>query len=509
MRKVFVIMINIAYIFVSFYNDFHFFSFKNEFNSNSVIIYVILKILWLALFISFEFHFFSFIREKITKKEMGIFLLFLVVYLVVFMMDFPGNWGAVGDDLLVYWAAKNLWVWPQQGYAAGIIMILELMVWPKVWMPILINVGLYTGLFTYVCNKLEYKGKRIAKIGVIVLSMSLPVLYYMMTSIRSSVWAITTIWVCFCLFWEEKLEKHKMGIMTIACILVASLRTEGLLIFIMFVMYMVVKKMCNKKAITKLVIITVMTTVLLSATVRYYGGDAYRYRSLGLVSYVCPLSRILSDENANFTSEQLKYIDEVFPIEHIIEAPNDTNFWSGKHWIDEYADCSSKQARRFSLTSWQIFVENISLFIDSRWKMMVSSIPDGRAIGEARSIDMIKYWGINNHKTSGELWKDFEKMSPIRKGMGCVLSGFIPILSVIMYNWWIPIGICFFTFFWVMIRRKRDTLLVSIPIAIVVINFMMIPNAHNMYYFVVYLFGWGELILLIQLIWGRCSENQC
>ena len=506
MRKVFIIMLNIAYILVSFYNDFHFFCFENEFNSNSVILYIILKILWLILFISFEYHLFSFIRERLSKK-MRMFILFMGVYLVVFLMGFPGNWGAVGDDLLVYWAAKNLWVWPQQGYAAGIVMILELMVWPKVWVPTLIDVGLYAGVFTYVCSKLEEKGKSIAKIGMMVLSMSLPVLYYMMTSIRSSIWAITIIWVCFYLFCEDKIEEHKVGTMSIACIVVANLRTEGLLIFIMFVIYMFVKKMCSKKAIIKMIIITVASVIMTSATVSYFGGDAYRYKSLGLVSYICPLSRILSDENANYTSEQLKYIDEVFPVEHIIEAPNDTNFWSGKHWIDEYADCSSKQVRRFSLTSWQIFAENISLFTDSRWNMMVSCVPNGSGIGAARILEMIKEWCISNHESSSELWKDFDMMSPIRAEVSCILSGFKPILAVIMYNWWIPIIVCFLSLIIAIMNKKQDILLVLIPIVIVGINFFMIPNAHNMYYFVVYLFGWSEVTIWIQLIWNKFVKN--
>ena len=187
-------------------------------------------------------------------------------------------------------------------------------------------------------------------------------------------------------------------------------------------------KHCQNKIPWKLVITLegamLLSVVVVSAIFNNIGGNAYKYRSLSVVSYVCPLSEIFVSDKANLDnlSEEMEAIDAVFPLKDMIDNPSAVHFWNFKHWIDDYTDASQNQIRKFQQAAFKIFSKNITIFMNTRWQMFEACMPKD-TIYVAMDIEEIKKWCENNDETSVNLYKDFDFKNPMRMETASLLGG--------------------------------------------------------------------------------------
>lgn len=498
---------NILFLLFSFVNDYQFFVFDNEFNAHTKELYYIIKLLWFVSIGAIEYLIYlSFIHRKELLQKYGKLLAFnTIVYGFAFMCLFPGNWGGIGDELLIYWAAKHMWIWPQQGAMPGLIMIWQLMFYPATWMPILIQVVFTNIIFTRIIGKLWSRGNRAtAVIGELAMFSAVAVIY---TYNPMRMWLLTVSFLAFLaeyyFAWHEKSfsRPRQMYMCFLLCIIVC-IRTETKYMLVWApIVFIVLFKHCQmdgKKAIIKIEIITLFAVCGLNFIFNNLGGIAYKYNSLSVVSFVCPLSEILASDDANLTGleKEIAEIDKVFPVQDLIDNPSSIHFWNFQHWIDNYEDASEAEIFAFERATFKVICKNLSIYAKSRWKMFKACVPNG-GINASRSIDEIKVWCEANHSTSANLYHDFDYGNPLRTDCSHFLSGstYMPLtIRKIQYSFIIPIMMLIISFVIGVIKGKKEIILILLTAGIeFMFMFFLIPSAAYMYYVPFYILGWAML----------------
>ena len=499
---------NVLLLNISIYNDLHFFCWNNEFNENKQGLYIVAKCIWTISVVIIECLLALAIvwRKALSKKYGRIFALNTMIYGGTFACLFPGTWGAVGDEFLVYWAAKNMWIWPQQGAMSGLLMIWELMFYPATWTPVLIQLIFTDVAFTRITGKLWNEGRKASAIFFELIMFSAVTMIYTYNPIR--IWLFTVAFVAFLaefyFAWiDGTFSKMQQVYFTFLFCIIVCIRTEtkymliwGPILFIALLIH------CNKpwlwkKIVLKIEIVAVLSIFIVSLIFEYLGGAAYKYNSLSLVSFVCPLSVILTSENAKLDELEVDAIDAVFPVQDLVDNPSATNFWNYKHWIDNYEDVSKTEIRAFKNATVKIFINNLNIFMNSRIQMLYACMPR-EWIPAAKDITDIKDWGENNHSSSRDIYKDFDfDNSSVRMNCASVLSGktFIsPTMKKIQYSFVVPIILLILSFAVACVKKKIEIVLLLMTAGIeFVLLFLLIPSAANMYYVPFYMVGWGML----------------
>lgn len=501
-----VCLLNITWLFLSIKNDMHFFCFNNEFNEHTRELYLIIKFIWIVSVVVIEhLIYLAYIhRKSIAHSYKNMFIINTVLYGVFFILLFPGNWGGIGDELLIYWAAKNMWIWPQQGAVSGLIMIWELMFFPATWMPVLIKVLFTDIVFTRITGKLWNSGKKVAALLWEVIMFSAVALIYTYNPMR--MWLFTVVLIAFLAefyfaYSQKSLTKWQKIYMCFLLCMIVCIRTEAKYMILWApIILIILFKHCQNKIPWKLVITLegamLLSVVVVSAIFNNIGGNAYKYRSLSVVSYVCPLSEIFVSDKANLDdlSEEMEAIDAVFPLKDMIDNPSAIHFWNFKHWIDDYADASQNQIRKFQQAAFKIFSKNITIFMNTRWQMFEACMPKD-TIYVAMDIEEIKTWCENNDETSVNLYKDFDFKNPMRMETASLLGGKIfKELEVrkIIYSFVIPLIFLAVSFGIACYKKRVEIILIIMTAgAEFILMYLLIPSAAYMYYVPYYMLGWG------------------
>lgn len=504
--------INIIWICLSIYSDIHYFVFDNPFNERTICLYIIIKFFWIisALLIEYFVYVVWKRRRYLFGKYGAYVLIYGIVYLVLFAFLFPGNWGGVGDELLVYWAGENMWIWPQQGDFSGALMIWQLMFFHSPCTPIIFQMIISCVVFVRIAGQLAQKNKSFS-VFFIILSLSPIALFYTFCPMRMWIFSLAIIGFAFEYYfaWNNGvLSFFKIVYMTfLQAILVVS-RTEGKYYLIVFpvLLWLLLRRIkCDKNRIMfigKIEGILVLCVIIVSLVAQVAGGSAYKFDSLKLVSTVCPLSRILTDdefESADYEAE-IEAIDKVFPIEDIMNNPSDVNFWNGKHWIDNYDNPSKEMVSQYLTAYLRIVSGHVTLFVKSRNIMLNHCLSYS---ANFMPFDAIVSWCENNHETSKYMWKDFH-INQYRREL--VENAYYKIreLIPIVFNFYIPLLIWNIAFVFFIFRKDKCGILLWVANEIeFVILYLSIPNAHNMYYVPFYFLGWISFAYFISRLFGK------
>lgn len=493
---------------VSVRNDLHFFVFDNEFNENAHELYLVIKFFWLLSVAVIEcFIFFIVANRKVFIQKYGfIFALNTIIYGIAFGCLFPGTWGAVGDEQLVYWGAKNLWIWPQQGALSGFIMIWELMFYSATWMPIFIQLIFTDMVFTRITGKLWDGGRKATAIIFELIMFSSVAMIYTYNPMR--MWILTVALLAFLaefyFAWtERKLSKAQYIYFCFLLCIIVCIRTETkyMIIFgalLLALLFRHCKQIHIWKKILRIEMTEILFVIILSLIFENIGGEAYKYNSLSMVSFVCPLSVILVNEDADLggLDEEINAIDAVFPVQDLVDNPSATYFWNYKHWIDNYEDVSKKEIRAFENATLKIIIKNFRLFMNSRFQMIYACMPQGR-MRAASDIDTIKIWCENNHSSSRDLYKDFDFGNSMRMPCAYILGESpytLPRIRRIQYSFGLPIMLLIVSFIIAAVKKRTEMVLILMTAGIeFILLFLLIPSAANMYYVPFYMLGWTML----------------
>lgn len=521
-----ILIVNFGYILLTIRNDLSFFDFHSGFNETTYFLYIILKIVWMAALLFSENVFYRLLkyRDNYNYKCYFVFAIILIcVYLLSFIILFPGGWGNVGDEFLLYWASKNMWIWPQQGALSGILMIICLMFWPKSWMIALIQTFVTCLIFSRICGRLYTNNHKITSILGLVLFCSLPCLSnnsnYMRNWITAICFVALMIEYALCIE-KRKVNRNQIIYMSLLFIFIVAIRTETKFLFFIypFMLYFLISRCScywnNSKVdktglriIGKVELIAVLIVFIISTIYSKFGGDYLKYRSLSLVSFVCPLSVILADGSSNLKGldGDIENIDTVFPVSDLVSYPSDELFWQNKKFINSYDDCDRREQMNFVRSAIKIFVKNYKRYLYSRYRMVRASLPYG-GIQPAADLEHIRIWCENNDDNSADLWKDFDYNNPIRVKCSRILAGHdirkgFRKIVLLQYNYYIPLLAILLTLIISTIRKKNSYIVILSPILIEFIAlFFFVPNRSHIYFTVFYITGWMIIANIVERI---------
>lgn len=505
---------------ISIYNDLHFFNF--EAYSSATIFYGIIKIIfivlvWLliwyivAIVTAWSGHFGGIImsRER-AKALLTFFVLLLSVYGVFFILLYPGEWGLVGDEFLVYNAAVDLRIWGNQGTFSSIFMILGLMVFPKPAMVIavqcLITALVEAGILAD--TWLETLGGKKRSFALLMLFLSIPCIAFSMCPVRVWIFSLLILKFMACLLkiWKKEGEVswQEWVLLTVLCCLIVNCREEGKLLILFFPL-LLWKRGCGKSLKWKVILgegIVVLSILFFALLTNL--GEGKTLRQHAMVNFICPLSIMLSEEEIydKIPLEDLENIDNVFPIEVLRKYPSYTEMFQWKAGEGMFNEPSQKELRAGIWSAVKLCLQYPQIYFQCKlqaasWSLGLPPWPN--VIGEVWDAEKLETW-VKGMGYLPERFQCFSDVSKYRETWSRILSGKFTEGEnkgyYFVYAFWVPV-ILLLSGIWTC-RGKRVWLLYLWLASQFLCTVLMAPSRYNMYYLPYYLCGWFLVISRVE-----------
>lgn len=501
-------------------NERNFFYWDGLYNSSSIIFYWVIKVIYATLLGVFGYQIYRILMNP--KKHVAIFVDWLkyawpilVVYGLLIIVLWPGNWGAVGDEIQVYLSVKNLRIWPDQGIMSSLFMLLCLMIYPKVWMIALVQGTISVILLGSILRDLnkELACGRLQKWLFVLLFISPPALCFVLCPIRVwlySVFSITLIENLYVLTKcvDEKKKVYLIKKAAVLCALVINYRSEGLLfLFVCMVIILIGEKHKSlriKSVFWQLVFVCTLTLGLRGLTVLGNGNTLRQHSGITLVT---TLSMILSD-NEKYTKidqQDIDNIDVVFEVEVLREHPSMAIPFDGTRAERSFPEPTEAQMDAYMRSAIKIIANNMPTFLACKWeaaKWSMGVYPYYRSVGTIWTQEILDEWNENTD-LPGDMTNDFRKYADnhIREKVSNIIVSAFSICSIdsfyIFYAFWIPCLLLPIVSVVYLIKRDWIEAIICLCLCLqLLMVIIMAPGRYQMYYLPFYFLGWFETFRL-------------
>ena len=515
------------WIFISFWNDFHFFDFSHtprisyfvtSGNPYSVFYYIIIKLIFIFLMYAFSLYVAHCIKGVINKDEkiislVKIYLTIALIYGFILLLIYPGVWFNNGrDEMQLFEFSRNLQVQYHQGVLTSIYYIIALMIWPKPITVVLFQLLIGTLILGNIINDISKKSKMYWLIYLVIFS---PAALYM-ANYPLRAYLFSCFFLAFLHYYMKFKNKENIKIgsiyfLTFLVCIIVNFRIEAMFLILLFPF--LIYKMVPKKHVLYATSIVLVSLVLFSG-INKLGFQGAR-RSHNSISLIGPLSLYLADESQNHEKfeNDIKKIDKVFDVEDLKENAA-TDYNGGSREDDEY---SKQDYHNFLISSMNILIHN------------------PKYVFKAKLTEGAKALGINSLSFVNKLLKtsEFSKIgfyfpdkfeSPVKKSQkyfsdfnskrhnyfAHILAGQFKILNVkaydIFYAFWIP---CLAIFIVLIVSLKRKDYVLFTACSIITIHFILTiftsPIGAQIYYFPEYLIGY--YLFITEIIFKFKNKN--
>lgn len=510
----------ITFIVLGICRDLKFFYFDGVYNSNSILFYCLMKCIFILIIIGISIWLYKFIinysiKKKLFLQKIKFVVPFLIIYGLLLIVLWPGNWGVVGDEFQVYMSVKNLRVWPDQGLLSSVFMILSLMVYPSPGIICLLQgliSALLVGNILYMFHE-EFKNRKVT-VFLGILLVSFPALTYVFCPIRAWLYSVLLLYFIesiYFFFRKKKYNKSSIWKLTFCCALIVNYRSEGM---ILLLLYPIALFVCadfienKKKTIVNQILLIIFSIILVKGLTIIGNGQTLRQHSgIGLV---CPLSIVLADDirYGKIDEMDIHNINQVFDIETLRKYPSKTVAWQGKSRERDYDEPTKEEMASFMKSATKILINNWPIYLECKWEAMKSSLgiyPYFRTIWPAWTFDTLSSWRENGGKDiPGEVLEDFRVIDENEARIvvssllisPMVISGID--LFYLLYAFWLP---CLFMFIYLVVAIARKRWWEAVFAFGLVIQFLLVvftaPCQYQMYYLAFYFCGWYLLTRLI------------
>lgn len=499
------------WLFMSFYNDFHFFSFDyservhfyiSNGNPNAKVFYFVCKIFTLLLVNYLRFLMVDSIEEIFLKQnndklnEVLLIIGLLVIYVMVAVLVYPGIWWANdADEFTTLSFAKNLQVQYHQGVIQSIFYVIALMIYPHPFSIILLQIILGAGVLgNIIWDNYQHNKKKYELVLLFLLCITPCCLYFAVYPMRA--WMFTIFYFSFCYRVYESVlydSFNRKTVLTIICSLLLAInyRTECkfLVLLVPFVLLIYMwKKHVNLLKPIIFIILLMGVSIVLCQALNQMGNQATK-KTHPYLFLVAPLGNLLNDSNIDLTEyqDELDRIGVIFDLEKVqMSNGGDT---SGE--IDEIY-YTEKEFYEGIKSLIRINVAHPINYVKNKTKNMLDSIG-------ATNYRHVCYLFPDNIKPDN-ISHMFHLISPeLHRRVAAFLAGDIKLGTVYLYYiWyaiWIPLLLSIIIGIICVIKKQYELL---IPIILMLcetgVVVLFSPVHYTMYYFFAYIIGWFVVI---------------
>lgn len=497
----------------SIYNDLHFFNFTAY--PQAMIFYILMKLLFVVFVFLLLSYLIYVISEALSQGSgrnrsrilVGFSVLLLCVYIPLMVIMYPGEWGLVSDEFLIYNAAVDLRIWGNQGTFSSIFMILGLMLFPRpaavVLLQCLITVLTEAGILADIW--LETSGGKKRCFALIVLFLSIPCLAFSMCPIRIWLFSllILKLSASFLKFQRKAGEVtwQEWALLTALCCLIINCREEGKLLLIFFPALL--WKSCQGQKIKWMVILgeglAVISVLFFSVLTGL--GQGRTLRQHAMVNFICPLSIMVSQEDiyAEIPPKDLENINKIFPVEVLKEYPSYTEMFQWKAGEGMFAEPSQKEQAAGIVSAVKLCLRYPEIYLRCKLEAAAWSLglyPYSNVIGRVWSTEQLEAW-VNGMGYLPERFLEFTHTSEMRESLSKILAGGFKIGRIngyyLVYAFWLPAA---FLVLGLWTCRGRGIWLLHLyVISQFLCTVLLAPSRYNMYYLPYYLCGWFLIIM--------------
>ena len=520
LTKIVIIVFIVLDVIWSIGNDKAFFYWNGQYNPHSKVFYCVMKVIYFFFIAGIGYCFF-----QVTQRPKYYIAVFkewirygwpvLLVYSLLLVLLWPGNWGAVGDEIQVYLSVKNLRVWPDQGIMSSLFMILCLMIYPSPGIICLVQCIISVALVGITLKKINYE-LRCSTCGQIIFSLFFitpPVLCFLLCPIRVWLYSVFLIALVENLYVLMKLEgqskteqKRLLCVITILCALVANYRSEGMIFIIVCPLVII---LFSELSLSKFKTVLVQLIFLVVVTIALKGlntlGNGQTLRQHSGLPFVTTLSMVISNEEkySRLDQEDIKNIDAVFDVEVLKEHPSMSAPFDGTRAERTFPEPTKEQMSAYMKSAIKIILDNIPVFFECKWeaaKWSMGVYPYCRTVGTIWTQENIDLWNANTD-LPGNVADDFRRYenSTIREYISKIIVSSFHIYSIdsfyIFYAFWLP---CLLSPIMVAVNilRKdwKEAFMCAVFSLQLIVVILMAPGRFQMYYLPFYLVGWFEFI---------------
>lgn len=338
-------------------------------------------------------------KDERTMRVLRNSLVVFVVYTVILLLVWPGNW--FGDGMLVLSSARNFEIVWLQGIAASIWYIIWLMLIPIPSFLTIVNiigVSILSGILIYETGRVCNKSKWFRYVSWLFV-FNPCVIYFMLYSHRSVdvgiMETLTAVFVLYKICDNKEMDLFETFFVAIMVGVFPCFRTETVLVSIALILACFLSHRISgvhqKGILIVLPIVIIVSNYIVSSPHRETYDMAYMYKPL---PYYIQQSDKLRGEQIESDLEKL---GKVFDIEKIRmwEVSYVHNWsWGGGVFCDGFTKEEFLDAKK---AFWDITINNMDLYLEIRWNCFKATM----GVDEKDGIHFL----LRSHH---EFWKDYE-----------------------------------------------------------------------------------------------------
>ena len=506
-KKIFILtgIITLVHFAISFFTD------KVAFrgNNSSLLKYLVLK----GLFFVVLFFVWFFIINFIVKIKDGnqkyinwakIAICFFVIYSVIMILIWPGNW--IWDEIVILEKARNLELFPWHHFLTSFFYIFSMMIMPFPAFIVITQYAIITFIVGYIISVLQARyGNKAILIGLffIIPPILANVFYPMRLILYSFIELLFIILIITNMKNGSKVDKKTLIIIMILNVLLSVWRTEGIFLIVVLPIALIIKKYKKKTILLISVIMISIATCIIgmqSHLSNNYDRNSIDYSVTGIV---LPYHDLLKTEyKENHNSQIINSAKQYLNINEVNKySRGETAFWADvysrvdngekfKKMIGDYKSLIMKRPQAFIKNRVECLLSSQQLY--NKNGKIISVVHQGNTDQRYRNID------------------DYTLGRPIsrsirEKTLNCFYAktgiSFIDILIKYSYNLVIPLVILILMAIFSLIKIKKRAVLFVIAASLLIqffAIFITAPATFFMYYLPIYVCAY--MLLFIYLL---------
>ncbi len=446
-------------------------------------------------------------------------LIYMVPMLLLLLLTWPGIWRM--DEFGILKSAAELYPVFWQNYLTSVFYILSLMLIPIPAGVIILQILLISCVVGYLLTLAHERCNHSRWIYLLYIPfLLLPVLDSNLYPMRMSIYAfLELLWVGILYdIAKTKREINKLHIFLLSLLaaVITIWRTEAIYYAVAapVIVAVLFYKSPNKRMVKRFILLYLLLTIMIGLP-QYIGNKSASGDQYDITSVVLPITPLVKQAESNGDREELNAVDRVLSIEVLREGYEEglsgiQIFWSRPDLIR--TDYTKEEYGEFKKAYQQLILKYPEIFIKERWETFMNSNGLLQNTTEIFTEDWSPNYTYFRENYRANLPVDNDMRTAVIKFIECRSSNDYETQTVfysLFYNFIPPLIFLFLLFIILLVRRKWGyALLIGGVGAKVPLIFLTAPSRLFMYYYSLYVIGYGVFFYLLFLFFTESSAGR-